>query len=161
MDLVEARTHIAEALVESIFRRARYHVEPFRVEQALRWGREDFSPNFRAARVGDDGVARELLVEVKYRPSIEQFLSVETQRADRSVFVLARRQWPALHFVLVSDRPAPDRSCFQVLPVARHAPGDAFRTIDLHEAKELEIFPANVEDHEALTRRIFSLLAGG
>jgi hypothetical protein len=161
MDLVEARTRIAEALVESIFRRAQYQLEPFRAEQALRWGREDFSPNFRASRTRDDGTTTEVLVEVKYRPSIEQFLSVEAQRGDRSVFVLARRQWPALYFILVSDRPAPGRSCFQILPVARYTPGEAFRTIDLDEAKELEIFRLNVEDHEKLTRRIFSLLIGG
>ena len=48
MDLLEVKSRVAEALVESIFRRARYTVEPFRHEAALplRLGREDFSPDF-------------------------------------------------------------------------------------------------------------------
>ena len=48
MDLLEAKSRIAEALVESIFRRARYEVTPFRANASpLRFGREDFSPDFR------------------------------------------------------------------------------------------------------------------
>src|SRR5438445_5531368 len=64
MDLLEAKSRIAEALVESIFRRARYEVHPYRPETLpLRFGREDFSPDFRVtpppARASDG----ELLVE--------------------------------------------------------------------------------------------------
>src|SRR3989442_6980888 len=47
---------------------------------------------FRSARASDG----ELLVEVKYRPSIEQFVSVENQRGDRSALFAARRHWPTL-----------------------------------------------------------------
>jgi hypothetical protein len=39
-------------------------------------------------------------------------------------------------------------------------PGEAFRTVDLVELKELRIFQHNIEDHEELIRRIFSLLTG-
>jgi len=47
MDLLEAKSRIAEALVESIFRRTRYPIRPFDVEHTpLRFGREDFSPDF-------------------------------------------------------------------------------------------------------------------
>ena len=35
MDLLEAKSRIAEALVESIFRRARYEVTPFRSGSSL------------------------------------------------------------------------------------------------------------------------------
>ncbi len=158
MDLLEAKSRIAEALVESIFRRARYRVQPFRTEQMpLRIGREDFSPDFSATRLEDE--AFEILVEVKYRPSIEQFISVENQRGERSTFVMARRQWPALYFVLVSDRPDPGRSCFQAIQLAEHVPGAAFRTVDLLQIKELKIFRNNMEDHEVLVRRVFDLLA--
>jgi hypothetical protein len=67
MDLLETKGRIAEALVESIFRRARYDVAPYKTDQALlRFGREDFSPAFRVSqRV--DGEDRSYLIAVKYR----------------------------------------------------------------------------------------------
>ncbi len=160
MDLLEAKSRIAEALVESVFRRARYRIDPYESPRGtLRFGREDFSPDFCASPAGN-GPGPTLLVEAKYRPSIEQFLSVETQRGERSVFHLARRHWPSLYFVLVTDRPARGRSCFQAIPLDRLAPGEPFRTVDLDQLPELGIYHNNVEDHEALVRRIFGLLAG-
>ena len=160
MDLVAAKSRIAEALVESIFRRARYCVRPFDAGPApLRFGREDFSPDFVVAIGGDAPRPQELLVEVKYRPSIEQFLSVESQRGERSVFELARRQWPALYFVLVSDRPEAGRSCFQAVPIHGLPPGGPFRTVDLDQLSDFGIYRANVEDHEVLARRVYALLA--
>lgn len=159
MDLLEAKSRVAEALVESIFRRARYQLRPFRsTELPLRFGREDFSPDF-CARLGDEGAGREVLVEVKYRPSVDQFVSVENQRGERSVFFLARRHWPSLYFVLVTDRPEPGRSCFQAIPLDRVAPGEPFRAVDLHQLAELRIFRTNVQDHEELVRRILGLLS--
>ena len=160
MDLLEAKSRIAEALVESIFRRARCHIHPFTAEHLpLRVGREDFSPDFIVGLGSNGGPSLEILVEVKYRPSIEQFVSVENQRGERSVFELARRQWPNLYFVLVSERPVPGRSCFQALPIHDLTPGGPFRTVDLDQLEELKIFRANLEDHEILVRRIFTLLA--
>ena len=71
MDLLEVKSRIAEALVESIFRRARYQIRPFRNNTSpLRFGREDFSPDFRVTSEADaDNGGGEFLVEVKYRPS--------------------------------------------------------------------------------------------
>jgi hypothetical protein len=159
MDLLEAKSRVAEALVESVFRRARYQIRHWRSDELpLRFGREDFSPDFCAAP-GPDG-AGELLVEVKYRPSADQFVSVENQRGDRSVFVMARRHWPHLYFVLVTDRPAPGRSCFQAISFGGAPPGEPFRTVDLADLRELRIFRHNIEDHEELIRRIFALLSG-
>ena len=160
MDLLEAKSRIAEALVESIFRRARYDVRPFRsnLSLPLRFGREDFSPDFRVTQASPQGEEREFLIEVKYRPSIEQFVSVENQRGDKSIFHMARRQWPALYFVLVSERPEPGRSCFQTLGFESLRSGEPLRTLDLTEVKEFGLFPHNVEDHEELVRRIFELL---
>ena len=162
MDLLEAKSRIAEALVESVFRRARYQVEAYPAGPTpLRFGREDFSPDFSASTPGQYGVSsQDLLVEVKYRPSIEQFISVENQRGERSVFLLARRQWPSLYFILVTDRPEGGRSCFQALPFNRMTPGEPFRTVNLDALRELRIFKNNIEDHEELVRRIFGLLAG-
>ncbi len=160
MDLLEAKSRIAEALVESIFRRARYQVRPYRGETTpLRFGREDFSPDYRIVP-GPESDEGEFLIGIKYRPSIPQFVSVENQRGERSVFFLARRQWPALYFVLVTDRPEPGRSCFQALRLAGLKPGEPIQTLDLVELKELRIFRHNIEDHDELIRRIFAQLSG-
>ncbi len=161
MDLLEAKTRVAEALVESIFRRARYEVVPYRREGmgGPRGGREDFSPDFSVRPADDDGGKR-FLVEVKYHPHIDQFLSVESQRGGRSLLQMARRQWPDLYVVLVSDRPENGRSCFQAFSLAAWTPGAACASTDLADVPELGIFPHNVADHEQLIRRIFALLAG-
>jgi hypothetical protein len=137
MDLLEVKSRIAEALVESIFRRARYQIRPFRNNTSpLRFGREDFSPDFRVTSEADgENAAGEFLVEVKYRPSAYQFVSVENQRGERSIFYMARRQWPNLYFILVTDRPEAGRSCFQAIAFGSMRPGEAFRTVDLVELK--------------------------
>jgi len=159
MDLLEVKSRIAEALVESIFRRARYDVAPYRASASpLRFGREDFSPDFRIKQPNAEAGDREHLVEVKYRPSVDQFISVENQRGERSIFLLARRQWPALYFILVTERPEPGRSCFQAVVFETLRTGEPFRTVDLTEVKEFGLFPHNIEDHEELVRRIFELL---
>jgi hypothetical protein len=159
VDLLEAKSRIAEALVESIFRRARYDIKPFRPDPSpLRFGREDFSPDFRVAQPADAGDAHEYLVEVKYRPSAEQFVSVENQRGDRSLFHLMRRHWPSLYFVLVTERPETGRSCFQALAFETVRAGEPFRMVDLIEIKEFGLFAHNVDDHETLGRRIFASL---
>ena len=110
MDLLEAKNRVAEALVESIFRRARYDITPYRRSPAagLRVGRDDFSPDFWVKPSGEGGPGgtggtKDFLIEVKYHPPIGPFLSVASQRGERSLFRMARRQWPELYFVLVSD----------------------------------------------------------
>ena len=158
MDLLEVKSRIAEALVESIFRRARYAVEPHRDPTPLRLGREDFSPDFSIKRTGNGG-DEHALVEVKYRSSVDQFISVENQRGDRSVFVSARRQWPKLCFVFVTDRPQPGRSSFQALSFQDHPAEKPFETVDLVALERFRIFPHNIADHEELLRRIYGLLA--
>jgi hypothetical protein len=160
MDLLEAKSRIAEALVESIFRRARYQITRFAQEATpLRVGREDFSPDFRVVRESEQGRPREFLVEVKYRPAIEQYLSVETQRGEKSVFLMARQKWPNLYFVFVSERPEPGRSCFQVVSLQSYEAGSSFAAVDLADQRELGLFRHNVEDHEELVRRIYALLS--
>jgi hypothetical protein len=160
MDLLEAKNRIAEALVESIFRRARYHITPFTPGAIpLRVGREDFSPDFRVVLESRYGSLEEFLVEVKYHPAVDQYLSVENQRGDKSVFLMARQRWPHLYFVFVSDRPEAGRSCFQVVNLESQEAGAPFATVDLAEVKEFGLFTHNLEDHELLVRRIYSLLS--
>lgn len=158
MQLYEAKDRVAVALVESIFRRARYRVQPYRPEPAgLRFVREDFAPTFRATVVGDDGAERDFLIDVTYRPFLEQFVALENQRRASSIFILARRHWPQLRSVLVTDHPEPKRSCFQAVIIGDRC-AESLRRVDLTEAAEFGIFPQNVGDHEELLRRIFAML---
>jgi hypothetical protein len=102
MDSLEAKSRVAEALVEAIFRRARYAIHPApREALPLRFGREDFSPDFRISRRPPDGDECEFLVEVKYRPSVEQFLSVEKAVRDPGVIAAVEKTGMA-----VDHRPA-------------------------------------------------------
>jgi hypothetical protein len=159
MDLLEVKSRIAEALVESIFRRARYAVEPYRGGvNPLRLGREDFSPDFSVKLRSPNGQEQQALVEVKYRSSVDQYISVENQRGDRSVFVTARRSWPELCFVFVTDRPQEGRSCFQALSFLDHPAEKPFETVNLVDLERFRIFPHNIGDHEELLRRIYALL---
>jgi hypothetical protein len=153
VDLYETKSRVAQAFVESIFRRARYRVSAYEdVHTPLRIGHEDFSPTFAAV----NGNRPSVLLGVKYRVSIEQFLSLESQRRTASIFVLARRQWPALHFVLVTEHPEPGRSCFQAVPPPRN--GGPVTAVDLASLDQFEIFSENVEEHEHLLRSVFALL---
>ena len=94
-------------------------------------------------------------VEVKYRADVEGFL----RRLDGGAPAGASEQWPDLKVVIVTDRPAPGRSCFQLLDLARRAPDVPLHTVDLHTASELEINQAAIEEHQELVRGVFSLLA--
>ena len=156
MDLFDTKTRVAKALVEGIFRRARYDIQPYRNETPpMRIGREDLSPDFAVCRGAPAG--GNFLLEVKYRTSVDQFVTMEMQRGDRSTVAMARRQWPTLRFILVTDRPEAGRSCFQTLD-PDHVAGERIRTVDLASVSELAIFDNNIEDHEQLLRRIFALL---
>ncbi|MFQ5828104.1 MAG: hypothetical protein ACE5JD_02970 [Candidatus Methylomirabilia bacterium] len=160
MDLLEVKTRIAKALVESIFRRARYQVSQDRLDATprLRFGRDNFSPDFEV-RLDADGAHKEFQVVVKYRPHIDQFVSVESQRGERSIFHMGQRQWPSLCFVFVTDRPEAGRSCFQAVPIWTYDPGVPCRSVDLADVEELGIFPRNVGDHEELARGILGPLS--
>jgi hypothetical protein len=164
VNLLEIKGHIAVALVESIFRRAGFALAPvIHPETAPRQGREDLVPDFQAALPAAAGSAAEAarVIEVRYRPQVGQYLLIESQRGPHSLFTVAKRQWPALVFVFVTDHPEPGRSCFQVVDLRLWAAGSAITALDLHAHAELRIFRQNVEEHEALLRRMFALLTGG
>ena len=168
MDLHDIKGRIAVALVESVFRRAGFGIEPVTgsasgPEPSRRPGREDFVPDFAARRPapgeGGEGPER-LVVEVRYRPQVGQYLSIEERRGSQSVFVLAKRQWPRLLFVFVTDHPEPGRSCFQLIDLGPWSSGSALRATDLFAHEGLQIFRHNVEEHETLLRRMIALLTG-
>ena len=163
MDLLEIKGRISVALVESIFRRAGFTLAPVvHPETSPRQGREDLIPDFQATfPAAADGPAARCIVEVRYRPQVGQYLLIEGQRGPHSLFAVARRQWPDLVFVVVTDHPEPGRSCFQVVELGSWATGSAVAAKDLYAHGELRIFRQNVEEHEALLRRMFTLLTGG
>ena len=160
MDLLEVKNRVAEALVESIFRRARYTIIPVKPSTAsgARAWREEFAPHLVVKKETERQVL-ELPISVKYRVQISQYLAIEQQRGPKSTFHMAWRQWPDLRFIFVSERPEPGRSCFQVVQPGDGRSIDLIHTTDLADQTELEIFRHNVEDHEELVRRIFLLLS--
>jgi hypothetical protein len=163
VDLLEIKGRIAVALVESIFRRAGFTLAPpVAVETSQRLGREDLIPDFQAILPAEGGAARApCVVEVRYRPQVGQYLLIESQRGPHSLFTVAKRHWPALVFVFVTDHPEAGRSCFQAVDLGSWAAGSAVAALDLHAHDDLRIFRQNVEEHEALLRRMFTLLTGG
>jgi len=163
VDLLEIKGRISVALVESIFPRAGFTLAPpVAVETSQRLGREDLIPDFQAILPAEGGAARApCVVEVRYRPQVGQYLLIESQRGPHSLFTVAKRHWPALVFVFVTDHPEAGRSCCQAVDRGSWAAGSAVATLDLHAHDELRIFRQNVEEHEALLRRMFTLLTGG
>jgi hypothetical protein len=158
-DLLDLKSQVAVALVESIFRRAGYRptvIPSHGIPPHL--GREDM-PDFMAV----PPVTREELgsrpVKVRYRRHVGQYLTVETRRGARSFFALAKQHWPGLVVIFVADEPEPGRSCFRVLDLATWNPSDAPTLVDLSAHPSLNIYQLNVEEHEALARRILALLS--
>jgi hypothetical protein len=150
--------------VEAIFRRAGFTVTPLDQprEAPPHLGRGDL-PDFAVQRAGGDlaAAAPPQLIEVRYRIDLPHYLAIEAQRGPRSVFALARRHWPELTFVFVTDHPAPGRACFQALSLADWAPAGGPQAVDLFAHPGFLIYRQNVEEHESLMRRMFALLASG
>ena len=164
MDLLEIKGRISVALVESIFRRAGFTLTPpVTVETTQRLGREDLIPDFQATlpAAGGGSAYEGRVVEVRYRPQVGQYLLIEAQRGPHSLFTVAKRHWPTLVFVFVTDHPEAGRSCFQVVDLETWATGNSVTALDLHTHDALRIFRQNVEEHEALLSRMFTLLMGG
>ena len=103
LDLIKGR--IAEALVESIFRRALFRMTRFGMESDLRGmlkvGKdEDFAPDFLAlkeSRVAEaPGVYHTFMIEVKYRRDLSRYLEVQSRKGNESVFAKSKAKWPNL-----------------------------------------------------------------
>jgi hypothetical protein len=161
MNIDHLKGRVAEALVESIFRRAEYQVARLgresQVQRLVQVGSAEFSPDFlvwKQADKADPSLHRLLTIEVKYRSNLREFLRSEANE----VVSQARDRWPELYFVLVTDRPDDGRSCFQVLAVRDCPPSVSPETSDLHQLPELDIFPSNIRQHEGLVREMFGLL---
>ena len=164
MDLLAVKGRVALAFVESIFRRAGFTLAPVPArESPPRRGREDVVPHFLVGRPSAavaPGAAARRPVEVRYRPQVAQYVAIEDQRGPQSLFTAARRQWPGLLFVFVTDRPEPGRSAFQALDIETWRAGEPAVAVDLHAHPGLDVYRQNVEEHEILVRRVFALVSG-
>jgi len=158
-DVIDLKNQVAVALVESIFRRAGYGLTGFPVvEVPPHLGREDL-PDFIAI----PPVTREQVgsrpVKVRYRRQVDQYLAVESRRGVRSFCALAKQYWPGLVVVFVSDESESRLSCFRTLDLATWEPGRPPALVDLAAHPNLNIYQLNVEEHEALARRLIGLLS--
>ena len=163
MEVDDLKGRIAEALVESIFRRASYRVarvgRESSVQGLVKVGASEFSADFLVwKQVSDDSPDRHLhrllTIEVKYRSNLPEFIKRNLEPLVEKV----RPQWPELYCVFVTDNPEDARSCFQVFDVKNHMPGTAPILLDLHQLPGLDIFRTTVEEYEGLVRQIFPLL---
>ncbi|OGQ81711.1 MAG: hypothetical protein A3F90_13225 [Deltaproteobacteria bacterium RIFCSPLOWO2_12_FULL_60_19] len=167
IDLNDIKGRIAEALVESIFRRAKFQMTRFGRESDLRGmlkaGRdESFTPDFLAMKevVADSpGVYETHMVEVKYRSNLVKYLALEKKRGKASELIQAKQKWPHLCLVFVTENAGEKRSCFQALDLSAFEPGKFLRTVDLYEIRRFDLFPHNVQQHEELARKLFGLLS--
>jgi hypothetical protein len=157
---------IAEAFVESIFRRAGYRVSrggrDGQVARPVRVAADEFLPGFLVHKPSGETPAgrplhRLIPVEVKYRVNVEDFLR---SHGDEMVQAL-RAAWPKLCIVFVTDHPASGRSCFQVLDLAAAQPGAPLVTVDLHYVHDFDVYLTTAQEYEGLVRQIFPLLRLG
>ena len=164
MDVNTLKGRVAEALVESIFRRALYRVarvgRESQVHGLVKMGSGEFSPDFMVwkhveGQGAEPNLHRLFAVEIKYRSNLRDFVRKDWGPLAAKV----REQWPNLYCVLVTDNPEAGRSCFQVFSVRDHADDAEPAPVDLHNVADLDIFKTTVQEYEGLVHEIFSLLS--
>ena len=159
---------IAEAFVESIFRRAGYRVSRAGREgptsHPVKLGADEFLPDFYLHKPAGETPAgrtrhRRIPIEVRYEARVEDFLGSH----DDALAAALRAHWPELCLVFVTDHPATGRSCFQVLEMAAVRQGTPLGTVDLHYVHDFDVYLTTAQEYEALVRQIFPLvrLGGG
>jgi len=154
---------MAEALVEAVFKRARYTVarvgRETQMPALVRSGHTEFMPDFVVWRALDEPSLghhsyRLVAIEVKYRADLADYLCRDSPSRSAEV----AQQWPELYEILVTDRPEGGRSCFQAIQVSALQAGTMPVTLDLHQVSGLDIFRRTVEEYEGLVREIFPIL---
>lgn len=157
---------VAEAFVEAMFQRAGFRVSRVGRESQLprlvKVGADEFLPDFLIRRPATEQVrerpaTKPIPVEVKYRASVEELLG----RHGDELRARIGERWPDLCVVLVTDQPAPGRSCFQVLDLTPAPLGAPLATVALDKVPALDVYPTTVREYEGLIRQIFPLLRLG
>src|SRR5580704_141741 len=150
---------MAEALVEGIFKRAHYTVarvgRESQISARMRTGQAEFVV-WRALDEPSLGhhSYRLLAMEVKYRADLEGYLRRDSLSRSPEI----ARQWPELYEIIVTDRPATGRSCFQAVHVSARADAGSPASLDLHLVAGLDIYRKTVEEYEDLVTRVFPIL---
>lgn len=154
---------MAEALVEAVFKRAKYTVARVGRETHVpalgRADRSELMPDFVVWRALDEPSLghhsyRLLAVEVQYRADLEDYLRRDSPSRSTEV----AQQWPELYEIIVTDRPQPGRSCFQAVHVSTLPAAITPVTLDLHLVPGLDLYRRTVEEYEGLVREIFPIL---
>jgi len=154
---------MAEALVEAVFKRAKYTVarvgRETQMPALVRGCRAEFMPDFMVWRALDGPSLghhsyRLVAIEVKYRADLADYLCRDSPSRSAEV----AQQWPELYEILVTDRPEIGRSCFQAIHVSEVPAGTVPITLDLHQVSGLDIYRRTVEEYEGLVREIFPIL---
>jgi hypothetical protein len=147
MDTDDLRRHIARVLVEGLLRRAGFRSG---VAQAAGAGRRDTLLVWK--EMPRDEPLRMLTMAVSYCPDVERALAEDGGLPPASAEGLDYR-------IVVTDRPAPGRACFQavvpILPGSDRSPA----TLELREVRALGMDRKTVEEHEELVRRLFPVLS--
>jgi hypothetical protein len=160
-DIARLKGRMSEALVEGIFKRAQYMVarvaRETQVSALMRTGRN--VPDFVVWKALDEpslGHRSYLLlaIEVKYCVNLGDYLRREAPARSPEVAL----QWPELYEILVTDRPAAGRSCFQAIHVSILPPAAPPASVDLHLVPGLDIYRRTVEEYEGLVREVFPIL---
>jgi hypothetical protein len=163
MDFNTLKGRIGEAFVERILYDAGYTVcRSGRESQAQRLfmtGEGEFLPDFfvwRSAEPASDGTPlhRLLSVEVKFRSNLQAFL----RPSEVEPLLASAVHWPELYFVLVTDNPAPGRSCFQLLDLREADPDIPLAPVDLHQVHFLGVTKTLTDQFEQLLRQVFAPL---
>lgn len=163
MDINGLKGRIAEALVESIFRRAQYRVaragRESQIPGLMQKGAAEFAPDFMVWREvegarPDEHLHRLLMVEVKYRANPQEYFKTYFEPFIEAI----RGSWPDLYCVIVTDNPDEGRSCFQVLAVKDCTPGQPPPLQDLQQRFPNDIYKTTVAEYENLVRQLFALL---
>src|SRR5260370_18815148 len=154
---------MAEALVEAVFKRARYTVarvgRETQMPAPVRSGHTDFIPDFMVWRALDGPSLghhsyRLVAIEVRYRADLEDYLCRDSPSRSAEV----AQQWPELYEILVTDRPECARACFQAIHASPLYTGTVPGTLDLHKLPALDIDAPTLEEYEGLVREIFPIL---
>jgi hypothetical protein len=158
------KSRIARALVEGIFRRARYQVARIgcesRADRLADIDRDDFVPDLLVWKTGSAEsdrlpLHRLVAIEIRYRAEIERSLTPEIEDLAAAV-----TRWPELYLVYVTDRPAPGSSCFQAVDLRDSARTITWTTASLHEITGLDICWRDVQEYEDLVNALFPVLSG-
>lgn len=144
MDINALKGRIAEALVESIFRQAGYSVSRLgresQVQRLVKTGSDRVRAGLSRPEAGGRQRNGARPPSAPHRRGEVAKLAEFLRRDAAELFEEAKRAWPNLYFVLVTDEPNEGRSCFQAVALREFEPAaGAPLTTDLHRLPTLDI----------------------